>query len=171
MDLPRDWNEFFRLLSSHRVRFLVVGAHALAANGRPRATADLDILVEPTRKNAQAVTAALSDFGFRALAAEVEAFATPDRMATLGQPPLRIDVMTSISGVSFAEAWRTRMAGKMGRHRVFFLGREALIRNKRASGRPKDLLDIALLEEGDVATPRRRASKAKPLTPESKPRR
>jgi hypothetical protein len=73
MDLPRDWSEFLRLLSSNRVRYLVVGAHALAANGRPRATADLDILVEPTVKNARAVTAALSAFGFRALGAEVEA--------------------------------------------------------------------------------------------------
>jgi hypothetical protein len=161
MDLPRDWSEFLRLLSSNRVRYLVVGAHALAANGRPRATADLDILVEPTVENARAVAAALSAFGFRALAAEVEAFASPDRMATLGQPPLRIDVMTSISGVTFAEAWRTRMAGKMGRQRVFFLGREALIRNKRASGRTKDLLDIALLEEADLPAPKAKASKAK----------
>jgi hypothetical protein len=148
MELPRDWSEFFRLLSSHRVRFLVVGAHALAANGRPRATADLDIFVEPTIKNARALCAALTAFGFRALAAEVEAFATPDRMATLGQPPLRIDVMTSISGVSFEDAWRTRLRGTMGEHRVGFLGREALIRNKLASGRAKDLLDVELLREG-----------------------
>jgi hypothetical protein len=165
MDLPRDWSEFLRLLSSNRVRYLVVGAHALAANGRPRATADLDILVEPTIENARAVTAALSAFGFRALAAEVEAFATLDRMATLGKPPLRIDVMTSISGVTFAEAWRTRMAGKLGRHRVFFLGREALIRNKRASGRTKDLLDIALLEEADLPAPRAKAPGAKASEP------
>lgn len=173
MDLPRDWSEFLRLLSSNRVRYLVVGAHALAANGRPRATADLDILVEPTLANARALTAALSAFGFRALAAEVEAFATPDRMATLGQPPLRIDVMTSISGVTFAEAWRTKMAGKMGRHRVYFLGREALVRNKRASGRAKDLLDIALLEEGDppaVKTSRPKPSKPKRAAPKTKAR-
>jgi hypothetical protein len=162
MDLPRDWNEFFRLFNSNRVRYLVVGAHALAANGRPRATADLDILVEPTLKNARAVTASLSAFGFRALAGEVEAFATPDRMATLGHPPLRIDVMTSITGVTFAEAWKTRKPGKMGTHRVFFLGREALIRNKRASGRPKDLLDVALLEEGEAPRATRSTTKSNP---------
>jgi hypothetical protein len=162
MDLPHDWSEFFRLLNSNRVRYLVVGAHALAANGRPRATADLDIFVEPTLANARAITTALSAFGFRALAAELEAFATPDRMATLGKPPLRIDVMTSISGVTFAEAWKTRKPGKMGGHRVFFLGREALFRYKRASGRPKDLLDIALLEEGLPAPRKRRASTNKP---------
>jgi hypothetical protein len=111
MDLPHDWSEFFRLFNSHRVRYLVVGAHALAANGRPRATADLDILVEPTTKNARAVTAALRAFGFRALAAEVEAFATVDRMATLGQPPLRIDVMTSIMGVSLRRGVEDKEAG------------------------------------------------------------
>jgi hypothetical protein len=155
MDLPQDWNEFFRLLSSHRVRFLVVGAHALAANGRPRATADLDIFVEPTRANAKALVAALTEFGFRALAAEIDAFATPDRMATLGNPPLRIDVMTSITGVTFAEAWKTRLAGKMGANAVFFLGRDALIKNKLASGRAKDLADVAILAELDDAPPKR----------------
>lgn len=176
MDLPRDWSDFFRLFNSHRVRYLVVGAHALAANGRPRATADLDVLVQPTIENARAVVAALSAFGFHALAGEVDAFATADRMATLGQPPLRIDVMTSITGVTFAEAWRTRKAGKMGRHRVFFLGKEALIQNKRAAGRPKDLLDIALLEEGEpVRRPRRASSIAGPdatakKAPKTKPR-
>jgi hypothetical protein len=159
MDLPPDWSEFFRSFNSNRVRYLVVGAHALAANGRPRATADLDILVEPTPRNARAVVAALADFGFDALAGEEEAFATPDRMATLGSPPLRIDIMTSITGVTFADAWKTRLAGRMGTHRVFFLGREALIRNKRASGRPKDLLDIALLDEGAVAGPKKKTAK------------
>lgn len=162
MELPPDWSEFFRLFNSNRVRFLVVGAHALAANGRPRATADLDILVDPTPKNARAVCAALTAFGFRALAAEVEAFATPDRMAILGAPPLRIDVMTSISGVSFDEAWKTRKRGTMGTHRVHFLGRDALIRNKRASGRTKDLLDIALLEEGESIVKPKTTPRPKP---------
>lgn len=161
MELPPDWNECFRLFNSNRVRFLVVGAHALAANGRPRATANLDILVEPTPKNARAVCAALAAFGFRALAAEVEAFSAPDRLAILGAPPLRIDVMTSISGVSFDDAWKTRKRGTMGSHRVHFLGREALIRNKRASGRAKDLLDIALLEEGESIVKPKTTSKPK----------
>jgi hypothetical protein len=155
MDLPQEWNEFFRLLCSNRVRFVVVGAHALAANGRPRATADLDIFVEPTRANAKALVAALAEFGFRALAAEVDAFATPDRMATLGNPPLRIDLMTSITGVTFAEAWKTRLAGTMGANAVFFLGRDCLIKNKLASGRAKDLADVAILEELAGAPPRR----------------
>jgi hypothetical protein len=153
MDLPPDWSEFFRLLTSRRVRFLIVGAHALAAHGRPRATADLDVLVEPSKRNARALCAALRDFGFDALAEQEEAFATPDRMAVLGAPPLRIDVMTSITGVTFDEAWRGRLRGKMGPYTVSFLGREALMKNKRASGRPKDLVDLEALRLGETPPP------------------
>ena len=149
MKLPRDWSEFVGLLSSHRVRFLIVGAHALAANGRPRATQDLDVLVEPTRANAKRLGAALAEFGFPQLAQEADRFAEEDRMATLGREPLRIDIMTSITGVSFREAWKSRLRLHIAGQEVCFLGREALVKNKRASGRIKDLLDIALLEESE----------------------
>jgi len=157
MKLPPEWREFIGLLSSHRARFLIVGAHALAAHGRPRATQDIDILVEPTTVNARRVCAALAEFGFSALSKKIEEFAKPDRMATLGRPPLRIDVMTSISGVSFREAWRGRVKVRLGGTEIGFLGREEFLRNKTASGRPKDLLDLALLEE--VGFPRRRPRK------------
>jgi hypothetical protein len=146
--LPGEWLEFLACLRSRGVRFLIVGGHALAAHGRPRFTEDLDVFVEPTRVNAARVCAALADFGFPALAHEVEAFASPDRMATLGRVPLRIDVMTSISGVAFREAWRGRMDVELGGVAVSFLGEEALRKNKLASGRPKDLADLALLDEG-----------------------
>lgn len=126
----------------------MVGGHALAAHGRPRFTEDLDVLVEPTRANARRLGAALADFGFPTLAREHEAFASPDRMASLGVKPLRIDVMTSISGVSFREAWKGRVPARMGGHLVAVLGEEALRANKLASGRPKDLADLALLDEG-----------------------
>jgi len=148
MKLPQDWSEFIGLLSEHGVRFLVVGAHAVAANGRPRATQDLDIWTEPTSDNAARLCGALVAFGFPALSDAVEEFSTPERMASLGNPPLRIDVMTSIDGVEFDEAWTGKLEGQLGSHRVFFLGRPQLIMNKRASGRPKDMADIALLEEG-----------------------
>jgi hypothetical protein len=148
MQLPSEWKELIGLLCSHRVRFLVVGAHALAANGRPRATGDLDFWVEPTRANAKRLGRAIREFGFEGLAAEAAEFAHPDRMATLGVPPLRIDVMTSITGVAFKRAWPNRITAKFGRHEIGFLGREDLLENKRASGRPKDLADVALLLEG-----------------------
>lgn len=145
MTLPPEWNEFIGLLCAARVRFLIVGAHALAVHGRPRATGDLDILVDPTPANAARVATALQDFGFGALARQAAQFAKVDRMATLGRPPLRIDLMTSISGVSFAAAWRGRRTVRFGRHRVGVLGRRHFERNKRAAGRPQDLLDLELL--------------------------
>ena len=145
---PDDWLGFIGCLASSGARFLIVGGHALAAHGKPRFTEDLDIFVDPTPANARRVGAALEAFGFPALAAQAEAFAVPERMATLGRKPLRIDVMTSISGVSFREAWRTRLRSTIGAHEVAFLGRDALLRNKLASGRPKDIADLALLSEG-----------------------
>jgi len=87
--LPRDWTELIESLCSNRVRFIVVGAHALAVHGRPRATGDLDILVEPTKENARRLGRALAAFGFRALSAQAMAFAEPDRMVTLGHEGLR----------------------------------------------------------------------------------
>ncbi len=148
MDLPEDWSEFIGLLLAHRVRFLIVGAYALAANGRPRATQDIDVWVQPTEGNAKRVCAALGEFGFPALANAEAEFATRNRMATLGRPPFRIDLMTSIDGVDFARAWKNRLVAPFGTRRVGFLGRREMIANKRASGRPKDLADVALLEEG-----------------------
>jgi hypothetical protein len=150
MKLPPDWSEFIGLLCAHDVRFLIVGAHAVAANGRPRATQDLDVLVEPTTDNAQRLCAALGDFGFAELATAVEEFSQQERMATLGNPPLRIDIMTSIDGVTFDQAWNGRLQATFGDHTVGFLGRAELLANKRASGRPKDLLDIALLTEDEA---------------------
>jgi hypothetical protein len=150
-ELPPEWSEFLSSLSSHRVRFLIVGAHALAAIGRPRATQDLDVLVEPTLANARRLGRALREFGYPALAEQWPRFAEPDRMARLGVEPLRIDVMTSISGVRFEDAWRGRIRARVAGIPVGFLGRAEFLRNKKASGRAKDLLDIALLKEVDDA--------------------
>jgi hypothetical protein len=129
------------------VAYIVVGAHALAVAGRPRATQDLDILVDPNPENAARLGQALRAFGFSTLADEAHRFAEADRMATLGTPPLRIDVMTSISGMTFADAWSGRVMARMGDTLVPFLGPAELRRNKRASGRPKDIADLALLDE------------------------
>ncbi len=137
MTLPPDWSEFIDLLFVHQVRFLIVGAHAVAANGRPRATQDLDVWIEPTPPNAMRLCRALDAFGFKDLKDAAEEFAKPDQLATLGNPPLRIDIMTSIDGVGFLEAWDDRLDGSFGQYTVSFLGRKTLIRNKRASAGPK----------------------------------
>lgn len=145
--LPPDWNEFIGLLNAKKVRYLIVGAHALAANGRPRATQDLDVFVERTKANISRLALALHTFGFVELAAECSRFEQPERMATLGKPPLRIDIMNHIDGVTFRAAWRGRLIAEFGDHDVGFLGLEQLRANKLAAGRAKDLADVALMTE------------------------
>jgi hypothetical protein len=143
-----DFRDLLRAFVEGGVRFVVVGAHALAAHGVPRVTGDLDVLVEPTPANAAAVWRALEAFGapLASLRITEADFATPDQVIQLGLPPYRIDVMTAISGVSFDQAWRGRLAGVLFEVPVGFLGRSEFIQNKRASGRPRDLLDIASLD-------------------------
>lgn len=142
-----DFRDLLSAFVTGGVRFLVVGAHALAAHGVPRVTGDLDIWVEPTPENAGRGFRALAAFGAPLEALDVVEmdFSTPDKVIQLGLPPYRIDIMTSISGVGFAEAWGERLPGTLFEVSVAFLGRDAFIRNKRASGRPKDLADIKAL--------------------------
>ena len=156
MQLPPDWSEFLSALKRHGVRFLLVGAHALAAHGRPRATQDLDVLVAPTAANARRVAAALAEFGFAELAADWRWFTKPYRVTMLGRIPLRIDVLTGISGVSFAVAWKNRITMPTEIGDIPVLGLADLRTNKRAAGRPKDLLDLALLDELALAKPSQR---------------
>ena len=129
--------------------FLIVGAHALAAHGIARVTGDLDILVRPTRENAERVVRALGRFGapLSAHGVEVRDFETPGTVYQIGLPPRRIDVLTEISGVSFDEALVDAVDAHLGTVPVRCIGLLAMIRNKRASGRPKDLADATALEE------------------------
>ena len=143
--LQRDLNEFIGLLNSRSVEFLVVGGHAVAFHGHPRLTGDIDIFLRPSTNNAKRVLDVLRDFGFGNLDLTERDFTIPERIVQLGQPPNRIDLLTSISGVSFDEGWAGRAAGQLGDHRVDFLGWDALIRNKLASDRDKDRLDVKKL--------------------------
>jgi hypothetical protein len=145
-------NDFRDVLSEFEkagVRFLVVGAHALAAHGVPRVTGDLDLWVEPTVENAHRVWQALAAFGapLGSLGLRESDFAAPGQVVQLGLPPLRIDVLTSISGVDFAEAWQERVDGVLFDVPVAFLGRVSFIANKRASARPRDRFDLEALGE------------------------
>ena len=154
--MQRDFVEMLAALSAEKARFLVVGAHALAVHGVVRATGDLDIFVEPTPKNARRVFRALVRFG-APLAKVTEAdLAKPDIVFQMGNPPLRIDVLTGISGVRFATAWKDRVSQRVGRLSVPFLGRATLLRNKSATGRPKDAVDVATLRELQPRSARRR---------------
>jgi hypothetical protein len=149
MDLAPDFSEFIGSLNAQGVEFLIVGAHALAFHGAPRFTGDLDLLVRPTIDNAAKVLAAVRAFGFPVEDLQPGDLTDPRRILEMGIEPVQIHVMSAISGVSWEEAWQTRIDGDCGGHPVSFLGREAFLQNKRAAARPKDLADIDALEPGN----------------------
>ncbi len=148
MDLDRDFREFVGSFIGHEVRFLLIGGYALAAHGLPRATGDLDTWVWLDRDNASKIIAALDEFGFGSLGLSVDDFVEPEIVVQLGYPPHRIDIITSIDGVDFDDAWERRMMVNVGGVQVPIIGREELILNKIAAGRPQDLADVARLRAG-----------------------
>jgi hypothetical protein len=141
MPLDKDLREFVGLLNANEVEYLVVGAFALAFYGILRYTADLDLLVRPTRDNATRILRTLSVFGFGSLEIQAEDFEKPDNVIQLGVQPNRIDLLTSISGVTFEEAWKGRREGPLDGLRVPFIGPNELLRNKESVGRTRDLAD------------------------------
>ncbi len=146
MDLSPDFDEFFGSLLADRVAFLVVGAYAVALHGCPRYTGDLDILVEPTHENVARLVAAIDRFGFPTAAINRDGLVAGDSILELGVPPVQIHVMTRISGVGWPQAHAACLVVRLGTHDVPVIGRTALLANKRAAGRPKDLADVAALE-------------------------
>jgi Nucleotidyl transferase of unknown function (DUF2204) len=133
-------------LNAQSVKALIVGGYAVAFHAKPRFTKDIDLFVEPHPDNAQRLLRALSDFGFGAVDLGVDDFTTPGRVVQLGLAPNRVDLMTAIDGVSFAEAWTGRVSGLFGAVPVFYIGKAELVRNKRATGRAQDLADVEALE-------------------------
>lgn len=147
MDLQPDFRELLASFNAHGVEYLVVGGFALAYHGAPRFTGDLDLLLQPNPANAQRVLAALTAFGFGDIGLTADDFTRDDTVVQLGVPPVRVDLLTSLSGVTWEEAARRRIAGELGGVPVAFIGREAFVLNKRASGRAKDLADLEALGE------------------------
>lgn len=146
MEVDGDWLELLGLFRSHRVEFVVVGAYALALHGHPRNTGDIDLLVRPTEENASRIMAALTDFGFGAVGLSVPDFCHPDQVVQLGNAPMRIGILTSITGVAWEEAWQGSEVGRLGSEQVRFLGREQYMANKRATGRLQDRVDLETME-------------------------
>ena len=147
MELAPDFDEFFGSLFAHDVEFLIVGAYALAYHGAPRFTGDIDVFVRPTTENAQRLLMALSAFGFPAGDLRPEDLTSPDRILQMGIEPVQIHVMSALSGVAWDEAWSGRQTGRCGSRDLPFIGRQEFVRNKRATGRLKDLADIEALGE------------------------
>ena len=143
--LQADLREFIILLYSHNVEYVVVGGHAVAFHGHPRFTGDIDFLIRTTPENVSRVLAVLDAFGFGNLGIVERDLLDRGRILQLGQPPNRIDVLTSISGVDFDSAWEQRVQTLMDDQPVALLGWNELIQNKRAAGRQKDLADLEKL--------------------------
>ena len=147
MQIYPDFRAFVELLNAQRVEYLIIGAHALAFHGRPRYTNDLDVFVRRSPENLSALLRVLDAFGFASPNLTQDDFG-PDSFVQLGVAPVRIDLTTSISGLDFEEAWASRIEGELGGLPVLFPSIESYIKNKRASGRPKDLADIDELSGG-----------------------
>ena len=142
-----DFLDIARALSDADARFIVVEAYAVNLYVDPRATGDLDIWVEPSVENAGKVLRALKDFGAPLDGVSESDFAKPGVTFQIGVAPLRIDILTEISGVGFDEAWKDRSLHPFGPSTIPFLGKQTLIQNKRATARPKDLADLDSLEK------------------------
>ena len=143
-----DFRDLFAALNDADAKYLLVGGYALAVHAAPRFTKDLDVWVEPTAANAARAMAALEAFGAPTSSLRESDLATPEIVFQIGLPPNRIDIVTSIDGVRFEEAWSDRVASTYGDQPIAVIGRAHLIVNKRATGRPQDALDADILERG-----------------------
>jgi hypothetical protein len=145
MALNKEWREFLELLNSRGVDYVIIGAQSLAFHGRPRHTGDLDILVRPTPDNARLLLALLNELGFEQSSFKETDFLEPEQIIQLGRVPSRIDLLTSLTGVTTDQAVDAKVSAIIDGIPVFVLGRDALIRNKRAVGQPQDLADFSVL--------------------------
>ncbi|MBA3804724.1 MAG: hypothetical protein H0X14_03300 [Acidobacteria bacterium] len=147
--LNPDFQDILSVFCDEQVEFLVVGAYALAFHGFPRATGDIDLWIRRSDENAQRVWRALTRFGAPLFDLTIADLKTPDLALQIGLAPRRIDILTSIDGVSFDEAWPDRQQVEIEGFSIPVVGRAHLLQNKRAAGRPKDQGDIALLESDE----------------------
>ncbi len=145
MKVEKDYAELLKLFNKNKVRYCIVGAFALAFYGKPRYTKDMDILVEPDTGNARRIIRALREFGFKAMDLTEKDFSEENRIIQLGYEPLRVDIITSIEGCGFKEAWKNKLVSRFGKEKVFFIGLKELIKNKKASGRKQDKADLEIL--------------------------
>jgi hypothetical protein len=147
VNLHPDFGAFIDALVHQNVEFVIVGSFALAMHGRPRATGDIDFWIRPTAENAKALIRAVDEFGFGFMKITEDDIVS-GKIIQMGVPPVRIDLITILDGLSAEDIWSGKVAGALGGRKVFFLGKDAYARNKRAVGRPKDLGDLELL--GDL---------------------
>jgi hypothetical protein len=145
MEIHKDFKELLELLNAKKVEYLIVGGYALAFHGAPRFTGDIDLLVKPESENAKRILSALEDFGFGSLKLSEVDFTSPDNVIQLGNPPVRVDIMTSLTAIDWKKAQTSKVQGNYGNTTAYFISKEDFIANKRALGRKKDLADIEAL--------------------------
>jgi len=146
MLLPEDFKEFLKLLNENQVKYLVVGGIAVGLHGYPRATGDMDIWVDNSNFNAELLTKVCREFGFTDPELAPELFRQSDTIIRMGVPPLRIEMMTSLTGLNFSECYSLRVLKKADGLEVPVIDIENLLKNKRIIRRNKDLDDIEKLE-------------------------
>lgn len=147
MQISNDWIDFLQLLLKFKVRFTIVGGHAVGAHGLPRYTKDLDIFIDRSMGNAKLVRQALIEFIGEDPSFDIRNFSEPDKVTVLGTPPNRIDILTNIAGISFEQAFKNHEQIPFAKLTLPFIGYEDLIANKMAAGRPQDLADVQRLQE------------------------
>jgi hypothetical protein len=142
MEAQQDFRDLLELFNAHKVEYMIVGGYALAFHGAPRYTGDIDIFIKSDAENAQRILSALDKFGFKSIGLTIEDFENPEKVVQLGVPPVRVDIITSLSGVTWEDAYSGKATGKYGDISVYYIGRKQFISNKRPIGRKKDLADI-----------------------------
>ncbi|MBN1648655.1 MAG: nucleotidyl transferase AbiEii/AbiGii toxin family protein [Spirochaetales bacterium] len=142
LNIPKDFREFIELLNKNKVKYLLVGGYAVAYHGHPRSTGDIDFFIESTEENADKVILALKEFGFSNLDITIKDFTTEENIIQFGYPPLRIDILTSVDGITFKEAWDDHITAELNKLPVNIISLDKLLENKKSSGRAKDLADL-----------------------------
>ncbi len=145
MEIQQDFKELLELFNNHNVEYIIVGGYALAFHGAPRFTGHIDLLVKADSENAKRIINALKEFGFGSLGLSEDDFSSPDNVIQLGVPPVRVDIMTSLTGVEWKKAQANKIKGKYGKTTAYFINKDDLIANKKSLGRKKDLADIEAL--------------------------
>jgi hypothetical protein len=147
IEFPKDFKEFLQLLNSKKIEYLIVGGYAVGFHGYPRATGDLDIWIAINKKNALKMVDVLKVFGFDLPELRTELFLEKEKVIRMGIPPMRLEILTSIDGVFFKPCFKNRVIADLGELKANFISKDDLLTNKRASGRPQDLVDFDKLQD------------------------
>ena len=147
MKIEKDYEEFLSLLNKRNVKYCIIGAFAVAFYAKPRYTKDLDIFIESSKENAGKILSVLEEFGFGDLSVSIEDLTSEGNILQLGYEPVRIDLLNKLEGLDFRDVWKNKVTGDYGSEKVYFIGIEDLIKNKKTAGRSSDLMDIELLEK------------------------